>query len=93
MCDDITAVMTPMWFIHFSVLISNMANTNRYNSHKPKLLEVLSGYKTKGVLTPKCLRIPNLVLLSHGAGNSSVALPKGGHGSLAQTQFEGLILL
>lgn len=49
MSNDITLVVL-MCFIHFSVLTS-VANTNRYNSHKLKLFEVLMDERVKGVLT------------------------------------------
>ena len=33
------------YFVFFSVLISNMANTNRFNPHTQKFFEILNDFK------------------------------------------------
>lgn len=50
------------YFLNFSVIISKMANIDRYNSYKQKFSMVLSKYK--GVLRPRSLRTTNLAHLS-----------------------------
>lgn len=51
MCDDITALMENgmcpcvfLYFKNFSVLISNVVNTDKYSTHKQNFVEVFNNF-------------------------------------------------